>query len=118
MSKSSSALIARRAIAVLLVLVAVVGVENLRGDSHDIPGKLVSNTGQTPGGAFSSDNLAQEFETGSAEHGYVLTEVRVRLGIARSDTTKTYVTVNSDASGSPGAVLASFSNQSTFIVSR
>lgn len=114
MSRLGSCGIARIAIAVLVVLMAVAGVETVRGDSHDTPAKLVSNTGQTVGGSASTQNSAQQFTTGSSEYGYVLTEVRVRLGQARSNTTTTYVTVNSDSGGSPGAVLSSLSNPSSF----
>ena len=101
-------------IAVLVVLMAVAGLENARGDSHDTPVKLVSNTGQSLNTSGTRHTVAQQFTTGSNEHGYVLTEVRIHLRSVVTNTTRTYVTVNSDDSGSPGAVLATLSNPSSF----
>ena len=93
---------------------AFAGVENARGDSHDDPVKLVSNTGQSLDTSGSSNNVAQQFTTGSNEHGYVLTEVRIYLRSVQTNTTRTYVTVNSDSSGNPGAALATLSNPPSF----
>ena len=100
-----------------MVLLASVGTESVRGDSHDTPRNLVSNTGQSLATGGSGLNFAQQFTTGSNESGYVVTEVRIRLEGVRSNTTRTYVTIKDDDGGNPGSLLANLSNPSSFTAS-
>ena len=67
-------------------------------------GSLVSNIGRTADGeATLSNDLAQQFETGSHAAGYQVSEVAIRMRKQGSQPTPTFrVTIRPDAGGEPG----------------
>ena len=100
----------------LLVAAAVLFPgETERASAQQTQGVLVSNTGQGDSTSTNIDStdIAQAFTTGSNGAGYTLTSVDVefeQISDAAAFSTGLTVTINSDSSGNPGAVVGTLTN--------
>ena len=116
--------VARLAIFAVVVLVAALAPLTAWPDvvhAQTVSG-LIKNTGQTYEGFYVALNTgfpasAQAFTTGTTTGGYTLGSVGIRfdaITIDSSTASRITVTLNSDSSGSPGAVLCTLTDPATF----
>ena len=78
---------------------------------------LVSNTGQADGGVGALENFdhAQAFTTGGHTAGYTLTGVDIDFGAVASATASYDVSIRTDDSGSPGALVGDLTSPATLV---